>query len=102
MSDQELKPCDCGADINETFRIQELWRGLLGQTVGVAYCEICTKSVPFQGEFHNINEVSEAAYKAWNTRQHDKARYVDIVKSAINTTPEDVKRQILAAIEAVE
>ena len=73
MSDQELIPCDCGANINETFRVQELWTGFLGQTICVAYCENCTKSVTFQGKFKSFNEVSEAAYSAWNTQQHDKA-----------------------------
>lgn len=64
---EELKPCRCNADINESFEVQLVWQGL-GEDVGVAYCKYCKDVVPFKIGGWERRSISEKAIAAWNKR----------------------------------
>ena len=69
MSD-ELKPCKCGEDINENYRIRKLWQGnQSGEVVAIVYCGACDKAEPFKYDYNfSVKEINELALKSWNTR----------------------------------
>ena len=61
----DLKPCECGEDINEYFRMQILWQGR--QTIGVAFCAICKRAEPFKFDgYWEQGEIDKAGHEAWN------------------------------------
>jgi len=82
---ENLKPCECGIDINKSFRIQELWNGFGRMVVGVAYCDNCNAAVSFHGEFMSLADVAKAAYKAWNTRADDMVSRKEVIEAVKGT-----------------
>lgn len=76
----ELKPCQCGQDINRTLRIQELWKGYQGKIVGIAYCENCTEVASFVSEARDTDEFTADAYKAWNARAPSIDNIVPVIR----------------------
>ena len=71
---KELKPCQCGIDIDRTFRVQELWKSYGRYVVGIAYCDNCKEAAPFRSEYRDIEEFQNDAIKAWNTRDDEVAQ----------------------------
>lgn len=63
-----FKPCTCGADINESFRIQVLWHGGR-EDVAVAFCSHCKRVAPFIiNAPYNQVEVNQQSREAWNNK----------------------------------
>jgi hypothetical protein len=102
MSEQELKPCPfCGAPAE--FHINHSLSHRKGETRGVARCTV----VGCQGRFTTNYLDYEQAKQKWNTRQNDKARYVDAVKKLnpvrfVHNFPVVLLHEVIAAIEGVE
>ena len=67
---EELKPCRCGEDINESFQIEMVWRGR-GMDVAVAYCKYCKNVVPFKIGAWEMNRAYETAANAWNAQPQE-------------------------------
>ena len=70
METREIKPCRCGADIQETFEVQLIWRGG-GENIGVAYCKECKLSEPFK-VYNFERSIVDKAIEAWNKRTGDE------------------------------
>jgi|GEM_PF-4000368 len=104
----ELKPCGCGHNINETYRIQSLWHGIGGQNVGIAYCSYCNEVAAFSGRYLDDKEFRKDAEIAWNTRTTPtKEEVIEVVHGLMIPTGnheyhDEILRKVIAAIEGMK
>lgn len=81
MSDAELKPCECGEDINEYFRIRHVFNNYSPDSLFVCYCDFCGKFEPFKTRYSEIDEeINTAAYNAWNNTSTNANELIEKIK----------------------